>query len=406
MKPQCHADHSSRRWLPLSLAALGVTLVGAFFGITAEVARTVVRTGSTRSHNTRVTHVDTVANTVTITSTPDTRLPGRYGLWVNRSRDFLRLGKIIAETPHTVTRRVLSDLPGHVQRGGASFTGWFYRDASELGLPFVDWTIRTEDGTAPAWYFPSASEKTKGCAVLVHGRGVQRNEVLRAVPVFHNAGYDALAISYRNDGDASASADKRYGLGMTEWKDVHAALSEALTAGHTRFVLMGWSMGGAICLQTAARSAHAPRITGLVLESPVVDWRSVLRYQARASRIPALVRNAAMWLIGHRLSRIVTGQHQPIDLDSLDRVAHAADLTHPVLIVHSDDDGFVPSDASHALAEARPDLVTLETFAVARHTKLWNFDSERWNRVIARWLAEHTHSSISRKGSTSREPDV
>ncbi|WP_166983652.1 alpha/beta hydrolase family protein [Paramicrobacterium fandaimingii] len=392
MKPLCHADRGSLRWLPLTLSAVGVTLVGAFLGVTAQVAKTVVRTDSTRSHNTRITRVDTTKRTVTLTSTPDTRLPGRYGLWVNNSRDFLQLGEIVAETHHGVTRRVLSELPDHVQHGGASFTGWFYRDAVELGLPVDDWTISTEDGAAPAWYFPAESAQSQGCAVLVHGRGVQRNEVLRAVPVFHRAGYDCLAISYRNDGDASASADGRYGLGQTEWRDVDAAMGEAAKAGHTRFMLMGWSMGGALCLQTAALSPHASHIAGLVLESPVIDWRTVLRYQARASRIPSLVRDAAMWVISHPLSRIVTGQHQPIDFDRLDRVAHAADLRHPVLILHSDDDGFVPSDASHALAEARPDLVTLETFAVARHTKLWNFDSERWSRAITRWLAGHALS--------------
>jgi hypothetical protein len=28
----------------------------------------------------------------------------------------------------------------------------------------------------------------------------------------------------------------------------------------------------------------------------------------------------------------------------------------------------------------------METFTTARHTKLWNYDSERWNGAIAVWL--------------------
>ena len=62
---------------------------------------------------------------------------------------------------------------------------------------------------------------------------------------------------------------------------------------------------------------------------------------------------------------------------------------HPVLILHSDDDGFVPSSASHALAAARPDLVELQSFETARHTKLWNYDQQRWTRAIEDWLRRH-----------------
>ncbi|MCU1507048.1 MAG: alpha/beta fold hydrolase, partial [Microbacteriaceae bacterium] len=38
---------------------------------------------------------------------------------------------------------------------------------------------------------------------------------------------------------------------------------------------------------------------------------------------------------------------------------------------------------------ARPDIVTLEAFTVARHTKLWNYDPDRWNRAIDGWLDDH-----------------
>jgi alpha-beta hydrolase superfamily lysophospholipase len=67
-------------------------------------------------------------------------------------------------------------------------------------------------------------------------------------------------------------------------------------------------------------------------------------------------------------------------------VTRAKDLSLPILILHSDDDGFVPSTASRALADARPDIVTLVPFSEAKHTKLWNYDEERWNGSIASWL--------------------
>jgi fermentation-respiration switch protein FrsA (DUF1100 family) len=80
-------------------------------------------------------------------------------------------------------------------------------------------------------------------------------------------------------------------------------------------------------------------------------------------------------------------------------VARADELRHPILILHSDDDGFVPSDASHALLSARPDLVTMQLFDTARHTKLWNYDQERWTRVIGAWLTEQ---NLTRTPSAER----
>jgi alpha-beta hydrolase superfamily lysophospholipase len=77
-----------------------------------------------------------------------------------------------------------------------------------------------------------------------------------------------------------------------------------------------------------------------------------------------------------------------IPFDRLDIVARAAELRHPVLILHSDDDGFVPSSASHAWP-ARPDLVELQSFRTARHTKLWNYDQQRWTDAIGDWLRRH-----------------
>ena len=174
----------------------------------------------------------------------------------------------------------------------------------------------------------------------------------------------------------------------TEWRDVDAAIGYARRHGAKRVILMGWSMGGAIALQTVERSANRGLLAGAILESPVVDWRSVLGYQARANRIPRQVGDLALAALENEWSARAAGT-EAISFDSLDMVAHAESLRVPVLILHSDDDGFVPADASHRLAQARPDLVTIDAFAVARHTKLWNYDQARWEQAIRDWLVDN-----------------
>jgi alpha-beta hydrolase superfamily lysophospholipase len=145
-------------------------------------------------------------------------------------------------------------------------------------------------------------------------------------------------------------------------------------------------MGGATVLQTVTRSPLASYVRGVILESPVVDWITALHYQGMSYRLPKIVRVGILELLSHRWARPLTGLTTPVDLKRLDLVTRANELKQPILLLHSDDDGYIPSTASRALALARPDIVTFEPFTTARHTRLWNYDSERWNAVIRRWL--------------------
>ncbi|MBT1674604.1 alpha/beta hydrolase family protein, partial [Curtobacterium flaccumfaciens] len=234
-------------------------------------------------------------------------------------------------------------------------------------------------------------------AVLVHGRGVTRAETIRAVPVFRAAGYSVVLASWRNDGVAPPSVDGRYGLGSTEWEDVDSVLRWLTAQDAQSVVLMGWSMGGAVVLQTLLRSRFAGLVDGVVLESPVVDWHAVLKSQSQLLRLPRPVRKVAQRLLRTPVLHRLAGLRAPVDLRELDMVTRSDELTVPILLLHSDDDGFVPSSASHDLARARPDLVRLEIQTTARHTKLWNHDADWFDARILAWLTE----VVQRRGAAS-----
>jgi len=374
----------------VGISALAVALAAsatALSAVSLRMARTVV-TPAGRVPNTRIVSLDAAAQTVTLERSADTALPGRYGIFTTGTSDYLRLGSVVADDGKTVTRKLLTHVPADGSLAAeAAFSGWYFDRPEDLRLPVLSVQIDTPVGPCPAWEFPADGDSDVW-VIQVHGRGTTRAETLRAIPVFHALGITSLAVSYRNDGEAPQSASGTYALGATEWRDVEAAIEYALHHGARRVLLMGWSMGGAMCLQAEALSPHRDAIAGLILESPVVDWRTVLRYQSRLLKLPAPVLSLTERILGSRWgARLVRGG-DAIPLDRLDRVAHASELRHPVLILHSDDDGFVPSDASHALAAARPDLVTMETFEVARHTKLWNYDETRFTRVIQDWVRQ------------------
>jgi uncharacterized protein len=385
-----------------SVVALAATAAIAAAVVTVVFARVVITPSKKREEDLRV--FDVGDETITLSATPDSLLPGRYGLFFGGDTGYARVGEIISSDKHRVTRELIA-----VDRGimhdatRARWSSWYFETPVQLGVEFRSVDVQTELGPAPAWLIESA-EPSDNWVINVHGRGVTRSETVRAVPVFADAGFTSLLMSYRNDGVAPASGDGRYALGAKEWHDVEAALDFAIDMGAKNFVLMGWSMGGATVLQAALRSQHRALIRGIVLDSPVVDWRGVLDFQAGALRLPRAIRQGVLEVLGTKWGGSLTGQTDPIDLDTLDIVRRAAELEVPILLLHSVDDGYVPADSSKALSLLRPDLVTFEEFHVARHVKLWNYDPERWTNAIAEFVDRvmQVKATTARKGTRTR----
>src|SRR3546814_8307013 len=71
--------------LAISLGAV-VTAIGA---ITLRVARRVV-TPAPRVPDTRIVDLDTSAQTITLARSPDTELPGRYGLFTTGTLPYIK----------------------------------------------------------------------------------------------------------------------------------------------------------------------------------------------------------------------------------------------------------------------------------------------------------------------------
>lgn len=428
-------------------AAAAVAAAGAAAG--ALMARRVVTPPRHAEEDVNVLAVwaDADGLLVTLRATPDSRLagtPGVYSLWFDHGRGHAVIGEVVDHTWNSVTRRVLrvdqGTLDGSVRR--ARVGGWVWLDPASAGFAFEEVTVDAPLGPCPAWLVrpdqgpgagepltfaaapaeaapagstspapldaedavvPDAApeppataareatgpEATSGVwCIHAHGRASARPEVLRGLFAMRTLGVTSLIISYRNDGEAPSSDDSRYALGATEWEDVEAAIEFALAHGARRVLLFGWSMGGAIVLQAQSRTRHPRAIAGVLLDSPVVDWGDVLAYQADARSLPAPVRDFAKTLLGRRWGAGATGLEEPIDLAELNWVARAGELRRPLLVLHSDDDGFVPSGPSRELAAARPDLVTFVHFRTARHTKLWNHDRRRWESNVIDWVRD------------------
>lgn len=334
--------------------------------------------------------------------TSQTEVEGRYALVFHENQGVARVGDIVSKDQkrQTVTRVVEEIYYGNIAEAvRGRWAGFVWPTPKEAGYPYTDVWISVENGVAPAWLIP-ATKKTphdETWLITVHGRGSKRNEGLRMADIAQRMGMPTLLVSYRNDGEAPDTPDKRYGLGATEWPDIESAILYALNHGATGVVLAGYSMGGAVSLQLVHRSSLARYVRGLVLIGPVIDWLNVLRHQARINRLPHTAGKLGQWLIESSWGRTITGLAAPVDLRRLDWVTRAHELKHPVLILHSEDDDFVPIGPSVSLARKNPKYVSLIRFTQARHTREWNVHPERFESAVITWLHVLLNDSSSRR---------
>ncbi len=371
-------------------ATLGAVVVGlaAIAGTAATmVARAVVTPPRRRRDPVRLLRVDKQAGTVSLARTPETAAPGHYSLVFAAETGRANVGAVVDESERTVTRRFWGEQGAQLERVRsvrlASAPQLWVRD---LDLPWRWVDVQTPLGAMPAWLIPAA-QASDSWAIHVHGRGAVMTEPLRAVPLFRGRGWNSLVVSYRNDALAPPSPDGKFGLGATEWRDVESAMDWAAERGAKRIILVGWSMGGGTVVQASLNARHRELVAGIFLESPALSWRSILRYQGRAMRLPRAVTALGVWLIGSPFARPLLGLDAPIPLAELEIPSRLGELRVPILLFHSSADTVVPVEASREVARRRPDLVTYREFERALHTRLWNVDSGRWEQSLDEWLA-------------------
>ncbi len=150
------------------------------------------------------------------------------------------------------------------------------RRAREISYP-------TDLGDAPAWFVPGRSSTW---AVLVHGKGESRVEMLRLMRSTVGAGLPSMAITYRNDVGAPQEPSHRYQYGRTEWRDLAKAVDYATEHGADRVVLVGASMGGGIIASYLQHTPSHPRVAGLVLDAPMLDLGETVSYGASQRPLP------------------------------------------------------------------------------------------------------------------------
>lgn len=252
---------------------------------------------------------------------------------------------------------------------------------AQLGVGYEDVQVASPIGKLPAWHIPPARGERDCVVVVVHGHGGQRAQELRMLPALLETGAGVLYTTFRNADGAPRVGQGYLSLGEYEAGDVVAALAWAQAAGYRRAILYGFSMGGNIVLSALDLPSPLP-VVGVMLDSPALEWRGIMQFQAGRYRVPRFIARP-----GLRLAQRIFTRRTGVRFEDVDQLAAAPRLKVPALLWQGTRDRTVPIAQADAFAAARPDLVEYHRVEGGKHIRCWNVEPEQYDAQLKGFVA-------------------
>lgn len=345
------------------------------------------------------TIIDADADSVTLPLPPSARQfaaterVGSYSLLYEDSAGNLAygdLGEVLSGDENGV-RRAFTLLHGEAPQAGnpARLDTFMHRSDPQQahGLAFTEVRLEGEVGGLRSWWLEADAERDTALLLLHGRRRADLTETLRLMPILAELGYSMLALAYRNHDQSADSPDGFFHYGSSEWRDALTGLEFLASQGYEQAVIVGLSMGGAVAIQTALRQHEADfplELRGLILDSPLLDPRTVFYQGARNMGIPAPLiaplTDMSLWV-----ARLRSG----IDWPALDMRDRAAELAMPILLIHGTADSTVPVELSDAFAASAPQYVRYQRPEGVEHVEAWNHDPAAYGEWLEDFLSQH-----------------
>ncbi len=245
------------------------------------------------------------------------------------------------------------------------------------GVACEDVAFPARDGTLlRGWWLP-ASPGAPTVVVAPGQAGSADGDVGAAVRLAQE-GFNVLLFDFRAHG---RSAGERVTLGYGEVFDLRGALDWLAERGIVRAGVLGFSMGGAVAITTAALDA---RVGAVVADCPFVRVRTVLAAGLRSVGLPAWM---ASWAA--RQALLWADLTLDVALEVAEPARWASAVRAPLLVVQAGRDRFVPAEEIRWLREAVPAPCEVWCVAEADHREaMWLYPEVYWERVSG-WFRRH-----------------
>jgi hypothetical protein len=265
------------------------------------------------------------------------------------------------------------------------FTKEIWLTPEQAGLTAQEVTIATPSGD-----FPASTVRVAGSdkwAVLTHGRGGERHDMLRMAQLLHAARYNLLLTTYAGDNVARPAEDGIWHFGATEWDEIESAVQYALDQGARTLVMGAVSLGGAMTDGFLAHSALADQVDGVILDAPVSSLRDGIDEGAESRTIPGLG-----WAIPEPLEDVgmlIAGLRFGIDYDAVDYTDMAGLFDVPLLTFQTTEDQTVPQAVNDRfMTEGSGKAGQYVVTPGVGHVLSWNADPPAYEQHISEFLAQ------------------
>lgn len=191
-------------------------------------------------------------------------------------------------------------------------------------------------------------------------------------------GQNLLLIDQRAHGK---SEGRTIAFGIQERRDLLCWINYALHRfGHdTQILLYGVSMGAATVLMASGMDLPG-NVKGIIADCPYSRAEDIIVHVGRNMRFPAAFTKPFAWLG----ARIFGG----FDLHETDALRSVEKSRIPILIIHGEEDHFVPTGMSADIQRANTKMVRRFTFPDAGHAMSYLVDKERYWKVVREFMEE------------------
>lgn len=190
-------------------------------------------------------------------------------------------------------------------------------------------------------------------------------------------GHNTLVIQQRAHGK---SFGKTISFGINERNDCLSWIQYAneRLGDKTPIILSGVSMGAATVLM-ASEMDLPQNVVGIIADCPYSSPKDIIKRVAKKMNYPASLVMPFIWLGG-----IIWGHFNLFESEPISAVKNSK---CPILLIHGEDDRFVPCDMSRLIYEnSHKEKVTLITFPRAAHGMSYIVDTERYTREVEKFI--------------------
>ena len=240
-------------------------------------------------------------------------------------------------------------------------------------IPYEPVYISSHDGCRLRARLYDAQEPDAPIAICVHGwRGTPSRDFSGAAAMLIEAGWRVLLVEQRSQGRSEGHCMT---FGAKERLDCQ--LWAQWTAEHfgsdCKIVLYGVSMGAATVLLASALDLPE-QVRGIVADCPFSNGRDILVRVANQSGVPKS--------IAAHLAHLTCALWGWFDLDDTDVREAVKHTKVPVLLIHGEDDDFVPPEMSAEIMSYNPTIMERHTFPGASHGISFVIDPERYENLV------------------------